>query len=51
MENNKFRVVYDDMPNDIVDKVSEKLKSFGLYIQELEGGDGFVEYEIRKIEK
>ena len=45
----KFRIVYDDQPNDVVDKIAEKLEVFGIYIQELDGGDGFMEYEIKKI--
>jgi hypothetical protein len=45
----KFRITYDDNQHDVLDKISSKLKEFGLTIKQLEGGDGWVEYEIVKI--
>lgn len=46
----KFKVMYDDQPNEVVDTISDKLAQFGLTINELDGGDGFNEYEIVKID-
>jgi hypothetical protein len=42
----KFKIEYDDQPNDVVDKMAAKLKLFGILIKPLDGGDGFEEYEI-----
>jgi len=47
----KFKIWYDDQLNEVVDKIGDKLKSFGLKIIELDGGDGFMEYEIINDEK
>ncbi len=46
MEEDKFKIWYDDQPNDVVNKISSCLKKFGLTIDELDGGDGFNEYKI-----
>lgn len=43
-----FKIWYDDQPDDIVNKINSALQEFGLTIQELDGGDGFNEYEIVK---
>ena len=48
-----FKVVYDDQPNDVVDKVVSALTPFlkdGVNINELGGGDGYIEYEIEQEE-
>lgn len=45
----KFKIWYDDDLMNVVGKISEKLKPLGLTIVELEGGDGWVEYEIVKL--
>jgi hypothetical protein len=45
----KFKVWYDDQPNEVVDTIDANLAEFGLEIKELEGGDGFNEYEIIKL--
>ena len=42
----KIRIEYNDQPNDVMDKVIAKLKYFGIIIKQLDGGDGFEEYEI-----
>jgi len=42
----KFRIDYDDNPNSVVDKMSEKLRLFGIIVKQLEGGDGFIDYQI-----
>ena len=42
----KFKVWYDDQVEDVVDRISSELKTFGLTIKVLDGGDGFMEYEI-----
>jgi hypothetical protein len=42
----KFRIDYDDTPDQVVDKVAEKLRLFGVLIKPLGGGDGFDEYQI-----
>ena len=42
----KIRIEYDDRPNDVMDKVIAKLKYFGIIIKQLDGGDGFEEYEV-----
>ena len=47
MEKVKFKIKYDDQPNEVVDIIESKLRSFGLEIVELDGGDGFNEYEIK----
>jgi len=48
----KFRVVYDDQPDEIVDKISNALKSHGLTIEYADGEDGYMDYVIvRKLKK
>jgi len=42
----KFKVNYDDQLWDVVDRISSTLSKFDLAINELDGGDGFNEYEI-----
>jgi hypothetical protein len=49
MEKVKFKIWYDDQVDEVVDKISEQLKSFGLEVSELDGGDGFMEYEIKPL--
>lgn len=50
-EDLKFRVWYDDDVYAIVDKISKKIKQFGLTIENIEGiNDGFEDFEIKKIE-
>jgi hypothetical protein len=49
MKEVKFNIWYDDEPNDVVDKIATQLKSYGLEIIELGGGDGFNEYEIKPL--
>jgi hypothetical protein len=44
-----IKIVYDDQPNDVVDKISSALEAFGLTITPIddgEEGDGYIEYEI-----
>ena len=49
MKEVKFNIWYDDQPNDVVDKIAAQLKSYGLEVIELDGGDGFKEYEIKPL--
>ena len=49
MKEVKFIIWYDDQPNEVVDKMASQLQSFGLEIIELDGGDGFMEYEIKPL--
>lgn len=49
MKEVKFKIWYDDQPNDVVDKIASQLKSYGLEIIELDGGDGYMEYEIKPL--
>jgi hypothetical protein len=43
----KFKVYYDDQPNDGVDRLASILKSqFEIVVNQLDGGDGFEEYEV-----
>lgn len=42
----KIRIEYDDTPDGVMDKVTAKLKYFGIIIKQLDGGDGFEEYEV-----
>jgi hypothetical protein len=47
----KFKIHYDDQPTDGVDRLSSILKSeFGITVTQLDGGDGFEEYEVIKDE-
>ena len=50
MENNKFKIYYDDQPFDIISDISSILKSFGVKIKCVGDGDGYVEYKITKID-
>jgi hypothetical protein len=45
----KFKVWYDDDQMNVVDRVKQAIRPFGLEIVELEGGDGWIEYEIKKL--
>jgi len=47
----KFRIVYDDHPDEVVEKVNEALEEHGLIISYGDGDDGYQEYIIIKIEK
>jgi hypothetical protein len=49
MKEVKFKIWYDDQPNDVVDRIESQLESYGLKIVELDGGDGFMEYEIKPL--
>lgn len=49
MKEGVIKITYDDQPNDVVDKISSKLKSFGLELVELDGGDGYIEYLITEL--
>jgi hypothetical protein len=48
---NEFRIVYDDQPDEVVDKVSDALEEYGLTIEYGDGDDGYQEYKIVKIEE
>jgi hypothetical protein len=37
----KIKIMYDDQPDDVVNKISAQLENFGLTIEYREGGDGF----------
>lgn len=47
----KIKIYHDDDQMDVVDKISDRLKEFGLTIVSGEGGDGWVEYQIVQITK
>ncbi len=49
MKEIKFKIWYDDQPNEVVDRIAAQLQSFGLEIIELDGSDGFIEYEIKPL--
>jgi len=49
MKEVKFKIWYDDQANEVVDRIASQLQSFGLEIIELDGGDGFIEYEIKPL--
>ncbi len=50
MKEVKFKIWYDDQPNDVVDRIASQLKSYGLDLIELDGGgDGYIEYEIKPL--
>ena len=49
MQEVKFKIWYDDQPNEVLDKISSQLVSFGLEIIQLEGGGEFMEYEIKAL--
>jgi hypothetical protein len=46
--NGTFKIYYDDQLTDVVDKITSKLEQFGLKVTQLDGGDGFEEYEITR---
>ncbi|MCK9416521.1 hypothetical protein M0Q97_07690 [Candidatus Dojkabacteria bacterium] len=46
-----FRLNYDDNGIDIIEKISEKLAEFDLIIKDVDEGDGWIDYNIQKIEK
>lgn len=45
-----FIVSYDDSPNDLIDKISAKLKNFGLKIEIIKEGDSFIVCDIETTE-
>jgi hypothetical protein len=45
----KFKIYYDDQPNEVVDRISSILKNFNINVEDLNGGDGFMEYDITEI--
>lgn len=46
-----FRLNYDDNGIDIIEKISGKLAEFDLIIKNVDEGDGWIDYNIQKIEK
>lgn len=46
----KFKIYYDEQPNEVVDSVAGALSNFGLTIEQLDGGDGCIEYQVMRIE-
>ena len=48
---NTFRIVYDDQPDDVVEKISKVLQKYGLTIEYGDGDEGYQEYEIIKLEE
>lgn len=49
--NNQFDVSYDDQPNEAVDSIDYIIRQYGLKIMEIKSGDGFIIYEVVKIEE
>ena len=49
MKEVKFKIWCDDQANDVVDKISSQLNSYGLEIIVLYAGDGYLEYEIKPL--
>lgn len=45
----KMIIEYSDYPDEVVKKISNELKEFGLTINNIGGGSGYEEYEIIKI--
>jgi hypothetical protein len=45
---NEFKVYHDDQPNEIVDRIAGALSEFDIDIKEIDGGDGFMHYQIIK---
>jgi hypothetical protein len=45
---NKFKVYHDDQPDEIVDRIAGALSEFGIEIKRIDGGDGFIHYQIIK---
>jgi hypothetical protein len=42
----KFKVFYDDQPDNGVDRLASLIEKFGIKVERLEGGDGFEEFEV-----
>ena len=51
MKETTFTIEHDDQPNDVVYRIAGALSILGFDIKELEGGDGFQEYKIVKIDE
>ena len=49
MKEVKFKIWYDYQPNDIVDKISSQLNSYGLEIIVLYAVYGYLEFEIKPL--
>jgi len=47
---NKFKVFYDDQPDDGVNRLSSIIEKFGIQVIRLDGGDGFEEFEVTVID-
>lgn len=49
MSDLKFRVEYDDMPNDVVDTIADVLAKVGFIVECIspDDADGYMEYEIK----
>lgn len=45
----KFKINYDNQPNEVVNKILSLLRNFNLEITQLDGGDGYIEYKLDKI--
>lgn len=45
-----FKVYHNDDQMDVVNRISANLKEFGLTIVETDGGKGWVEYRIVKMD-
>ena len=45
----KMIIEYSDYPDEVVKKITNELKEFGLTINNIGGGSGYEEYEIIKI--
>ena len=45
----KFKIEYDNQPNEVVDIISSRLKEFGLTIKVADEDDGVMIYEVVKI--
>ena len=43
----EFTIYYDTQPNEVVDKIDSIISGFGLWIDSIEEGDGYIKYEIR----
>lgn len=46
-EAQKVRIEYDQQPNEVADSFSSALSKIGITVTELDGGDGYNEYEIK----
>lgn len=47
----KFRIEYDNQPDEVVDRVSVALAKHGLMIEYGDGDDGYQEYIITKLDE